>query len=217
MSLAQDQPAQDQPAPARPAQPSRLPALEGRSELIVVAVLYAVAVFLTVGTVNMNVQGSASPGPQFFPVLVCVMLYAVATALAIQVIRRPNIPDTRIHPGRGNFSGAMLDDLSGEHEFNTRHDDGAADGADHPAYKTYSDWRTVGLVLGGVVAFTAMLNIVGWIISAAFLFWVICYAMGSKRPLFDVGVSLLFASAIQLAFSAGLGLNLPAGFLGGMS
>ena len=204
--------AQDKPAPVQPTAPPRRPALEGRSELIVVAVLYALAVFLTVGTASMNVQGSAVPGPQFFPVLVCIALYVVATALAISVIRRPNIPDTRIHPGHGNFSGAMLDDLSGEHEFSTPHPDGAA----HPTWKTYSDWRTVGLVVGGVVVFTAALNILGWIISAAFLFWMVCYAMGSKRPGFDVGVSLLFASLVQLAFGAGLGLNLPSGFLGGM-
>lgn len=210
--------AQDKPAPLKTDAPPRRPALEGRSELVVVAVLYAVAVFLTIGTATMNVQGSASPGPRFFPILVCIALYAVATTLAISVIRRPNVPDTRIHPGRGNFSGAMLDDLSGEHEFAARHDDGGdVTGAGAPAvYKTYSDWRTVGLVIGGVVVFTAALNILGWIISAAFLFWVICYAMGSKRPLFDVGVSLLFASAVQLAFNAGLGLNLPSGFLGGM-
>ncbi|MCC3302229.1 tripartite tricarboxylate transporter TctB family protein [Arthrobacter sp. zg-Y895] len=204
--------AQDKPAPLQRTAPPRRPALEGRSELIVVAVLYALAVFLTVGTVSMNVQGSAVPGPQFFPVLVCIALYVVATALAISVIRRPNIPDTRIHPGRGNFSGAMLDDLSGEHEFSTPHPDAAAS----PTWKTYSDWRTVSLVVGGVVVFTAALNILGWIISAAFLFWVVCYAMGSKRPGFDVGVSLLFSSIVQLAFGAGLGLNLPSGFLGGM-
>ena len=207
--------AQDKPAPPKTAGPPRRPALEGRSELVVVAVLYAVAIFLTVGTMNMNVQGSASPGPRFFPIIVCIALYGVATALAVSVIRRPNIPDTRIHPGRGNFSGAMLDDLSGEHEFAARHEPEPGAG-DHPAYKTYSDWRTVGLVIGGVVVFTVALNILGWIISASFLFWVICYAMGSKRPLFDVGVSLLFASAVQLAFNAGLGLNLPSGFLGGM-
>ncbi|MCC9145981.1 MULTISPECIES: tripartite tricarboxylate transporter TctB family protein [unclassified Arthrobacter] len=205
--------AQDKPAPLQRTAPHRSPALEGRSELIVVAVLYALAVFLTVGTVSMNVQGSAVPGPQFFPVLVSIALYVVATALAVSVIRRPNVPDTRIHPGHGNFSGAMLDDLAGEHEFSTPHP--SADAA-HPTWKTYSDWRTVGLVVGGVVVFTAALNILGWIISAAFLFWVICYAMGSKRPGFDVGVSLLFSSIVQLAFGAGLGLNLPSGFLGGM-
>ncbi|MBO0896194.1 tripartite tricarboxylate transporter TctB family protein [Arthrobacter sunyaminii] len=207
--------AQDNPAPLKADAPPRPTALEGRSELVVVAVLYAVAIFLTIGTATMNVQGSASPGPRFFPIIVCVALYGVATALAVSVIRRPNVPDTRIHPGRGNFSGAMLDDLSGEHEFAARHD-GVSGSRAKPTYKTYSDWRTVGMVIGGVVVFTAALNILGWIISAAFLFWMICYAMGSKRPLFDVGVSLLFASAVQLAFNAGLGLNLPSGFLGGM-
>ena len=207
--------AQDKPAPVQQPEPRRVSMLEGRSELIVVAVLYAVAIFLAVGTASMNVQGSAAPGPRFFPLLVCIALFAVATALAISVIRRPNIPDTRIHPGHGNFSGAMLDDLSGEHEFATAHPAGVP-GEKQRSWKTYSDWRTVGLVVGGVVVFTAALNILGWIISAAFLFWVICYAMGSKRPGFDAGVSLLFASAVQLAFNAGLGLTLPSGFLGGM-
>ena len=76
-------------------------------------------------------------------------------------------------------------------------------------------WRSMKPVLF-IVLFTAVLNILGWILSAAFLFWIICYALGSKRPGFDAGVSLLFASAIQLAFNAGLGLNLPSGFLGGL-
>ncbi len=48
------------------------------------------------------------------------------------------------------------------------------------------------------------------------LFWIISYALGSKRKLFDFGVAIIFASCTQLAFSAGLGLNLPSGFLGGI-
>ena len=183
--------------------------LRGRSELSVAVVLYALAVFLTVGTISMNVQGTAVPGPQFFPVLVCVLLYAVATALTITVLRSPSVPDTRKHPDHGNFSGDMLRDLAGLPDEQTS-------AGDSGTWRTYSDWRTVGLVVGGVAVFTAVLNILGWILSAAFLFWIICYALGSKRPVFDVGVSLLFSSAIQLAFNAGLGLNLPSGFLGGL-
>ncbi|MGW9403023.1 tripartite tricarboxylate transporter TctB family protein [Arthrobacter sp. NPDC055585] len=183
--------------------------LRGRSELLVAAVLYALAVFLTVGTITMNVQGTATPGPQFFPILVCVLLYGVATALTISVVRSPRVPDTRKHPDHGNFSDDMLRDLAG-----LPSDDAPAKSPG--SWRTYSDWRTVGLVLLGVVVFTATLNVLGWILSAAFLFWIICYALGSKRPVFDAGVSLLFASAIQLAFNAGLGLNLPSGFLGGL-
>ncbi len=183
--------------------------LHGRSELLVAVVLYALAVFLTVGTVTMNVQGTATPGPQFFPILVCVLLYGVATALTISVVRSPSAPDTRKHPDHGNFSDDMLRDLAGLPSND-------APAASRGSWRTYSDWRTVGLVLLGVVVFTATLNLLGWILSAAFLFWIICYALGSKRPVFDAGVSLLFASSIQLAFNAGLGLNLPSGFLGGL-
>ncbi|WP_325789503.1 tripartite tricarboxylate transporter TctB family protein [Arthrobacter koreensis] len=171
--------------------------------------LYALAVFLTAGTLTMNVQGTAAPGPRFFPILVCILLYGVATALTVSVLRSPSVPDTRKHPDHGNFSDDMLRDLAGLP---------AQKSPAGPAgtWRTYSDWRTVGLVLLGVVVFTAVLNLLGWILSAAFLFWIICYALGSRRPVFDAGVSLLFASAIQLAFNAGLGLNLPSGFLGGL-
>jgi putative tricarboxylic transport membrane protein len=83
-------------------------------------------------------------------------------------------------------------------------------------WKTYTDWRTVGLLLAGVVAFVLVLNPLGWIISAAVLFWVVAYALGSRRPFFDAGVGLLFSSITQLAFGAGLGLSLPSGFIGGI-
>ncbi|MCT6593204.1 hypothetical protein N3553_25495, partial [Pantoea dispersa] len=78
---------------------------------IVVAVLYALAIFLTIGTATMKVQGKSAPGPQFFPFLVCIILYLVATLLAIQILRSPNAPDNSVHPGHGQFSADMLHDL----------------------------------------------------------------------------------------------------------
>jgi hypothetical protein len=83
----------------------------GRSEFVVVAVLYAVAILLTIGTATMNVQGKSAPGPQFFPIIVCIVLYLVATLLAIQILRSPKVPDNSIHPGHGQFSADMLHDL----------------------------------------------------------------------------------------------------------
>ena len=188
----------------------------GRSEFVVVAVLYAVAIFLTIGTATMHVQGKSAPGPQFFPIVVCVMLYLVATLLAIQILRSRTVPDNSIHPGHGQFSADMLHDLG--HLDNE--EDGVCDedSAQAPAktWKTYSDWRTVGVLFAGVVAFVALLEPLGWIISATMLFWTVAYALGSHRRFFDVVVGLLFSSIIQLAFGAGLGLSLPSGFIGGI-
>jgi putative tricarboxylic transport membrane protein len=71
-------------------------------------------------------------------------------------------------------------------------------------------------MLAGVVGFVALLEHLGWIISAAALFWVVANALGSRRRIFDIGVGLLFSSTIQLAFGAALGLTLPPGFIGGI-
>lgn len=76
------------------------------------------------------------------------------------------------------------------------------------------DWKSVAMTVGAVVVFILILELAGWIISAAVLFWIIARAFGSRRPIFDIGVALLLASVIQLLFSAGLGLSLPAGFVG---
>jgi putative tricarboxylic transport membrane protein len=183
----------------------------GRSEFAVVALLYAIAVFLTVGTVTMKVMGSSVPGPQFFPVIVCILLYGSATALAINIIRHPKVADTAAHPGHGDFSPDMLrylGDLSDN-----------SDPLPRPAaqtWSTHSDWKTVGQVVGALVGFVLLLEILGWILCAAALFWVVARALGSTRPLFDIGLALLMSSFIQLAFNAGLGLPLPSGFVGGL-
>ena len=88
--------------------------------------------------------------------------------------------------------------------------------ADAKAYKSYSDWKTIALVAGGFLLFALLLVPVGWLLSAAFLFWIIAFALGSKNRLGDVGIALVFSSCIQLAFGAALGLNLPAGILEGV-
>jgi putative tricarboxylic transport membrane protein len=188
----------------------------GRSEFIVVAVLYAVAIFLTIGTATMNVQGKSAPGPQFFPILVCIVLYLAATLLAVQILRTPNVPDNTVHPGHGQFSADMLHDLGHLGKEEDAAYDAAPSQTPGKTWKTYSDWRTIGLLVGGVVAFVLLLEALGWIISAAALFWLVAYALGSRRPIFDIGVGLLFSSIIQLAFGAGLGLSLPPGFVGGI-
>jgi putative tricarboxylic transport membrane protein len=198
-------------APAT-ATPRRRSFWTGRSEFALVVLLYLIAGLLTIGTATMNVQGEAVPGPRFFPVIVCVLLYATATVLAVHLLRHPHLPDTDPHPGHGDFSADMLKDLG--HVTGERTD--AHESGISPRWKSYSDWKTLGQIVGAAVIFIVLLKGVGWVLCAAFLFWVVSRALGSRRPVSDVGVALLFSSVIQLAFNAGLGLPLPPGFLEGL-
>lgn len=184
----------------------------GRSEFVVVALLYVIAILLTVGITTMEVLGESTPGPRFFPIIVCVLLYVTATALAVHVLRHPKPPATDQRAGRGNFSTDMLHDLGQISD----HQHGSTPARAAAARQTHSDWKTVGQIVGASIAFILLLKVLGWILCAAFLFWAVSRALGSKKPVFDVGVALLFSSAIQLAFNAGLGLPLPAGFIGGL-
>lgn len=159
----------------------------GRSGLVVAGLVLALAIYLTIGTVTMEVpEGAESPGPTLVPGLLAVCCYIVAGLLALQLVRQPEPPE-------GDW-----DEYREE----------------QPA--TFSDWRALGICIGAFLVFALALEPVGWILSAAFLFWAVVWAMGSRRGLFDVGVALVFSCAIQVAFSAGLGLNLPAGILEGL-
>jgi putative tricarboxylic transport membrane protein len=198
------------------APPETAPArwLTGRSELVVSVLVLGLAVFLTVGTVTMSVpEGSGTPGPQFFPTIVAVLLYVLAVLLAVQVIRLPRAVDGDNTVG---LSADLLQDIG---DIDTTSEIRVVRDSVRPATRRRidaTDWRTTGFVFGALIGFVLILQPVGWLISAAALFWVIARALGSRRPVFDIGVALIFSSFIQLAFSAGLGLNLPSGILTGV-
>jgi putative tricarboxylic transport membrane protein len=188
--------------------------LTGRSELVVSVLVLGLAVFLTVGTVTMDVpEGSGTPGPQFFPTIVAVLLYVLAVLLAVQVIRAPRVVDGDNSVG---LSADLLRDIG---DIDTTSEIRVVRDSVRPVTRRRidaTDWRTTGFVFGALIVFVLILQPVGWLLSAAALFWLIARALGSRRPVFDIGVALIFSSFIQLAFSAGLGLNLPSGILTGV-
>ena len=198
----------------------------GRGDLAVGIPTLVAAGLLLLGTVTMDVRGESEPGPQFFPVIVIGLLVLTGGWLTIAaLLPRRSEPEVWHRP---DISEDMLADLSGTNteviqlEASRRRfrrgradappvtTDAVAAEDQAPAF----DWRTFGLVLGAVVVFAVMLEPVGWILSATLLFWIVAYALGSRRPVFDIGVGLLLSSLVQLAFGAGLGLNLPSGFIG---
>ena len=189
----------------------------GRSELLMPVLVLALAVWLTVETATMHVMGTSVPGPQFFPALVCGLLYLVAIVHALQVLRHPRPVDPTDDAENADMSADMLGDLADATERGRRRIAGQNPGTTlPPGWRTYTDWPTVAMVVGGLAAFILVLPWLGWVLSAAGLFWIVARALGSRRPLFDLSVGLVFSSIIQLAFNAGLGLNLPSGFLEGV-
>lgn len=162
--------------------------LAGRAGLVLAGLMALLGVYLTVGVVTMDVpEGSESPGPTFFPTLLAVACFVLAVALVVQLVRHPEPPT----------ADEALDEYGGQH-------------------RTFSDFRALGITVVGFLAFALLLEPLGWILSAALLFWSIAFAMGSRRGLVDVAVALTLSCAVQVAFSAGLGLSLPGGPLEGI-
>lgn len=165
-------------------------------------------------------EGTAFPGPTFFPIIVAVFLYVVGVALAVDILRAPQRPHVADDPVE--ISDEMLRDLGGidatsEIRVVSPEDSpsGAAAGVGASARGSI-DVKTVVITIGALAGFILVLPFVGWLLSAAALFWVIAWAFGSRRPLMDIAIGVIMSASVQLAFGAGLGLSLPAGFLEGI-
>lgn len=175
----------------------------GRSGLLLALIMAAFSTYLLIGILTMEVpEGADAPGPQFFPTLLMIAGYVLAVLLAVSYIRTPEpaVPATF----------AADDDVSPEER-------AAAEEAAAKTYRTFSDWYSVGWAVGGFLAFALLLEVLGWILSGALLFWAVAHGIGSRRPVFDLSLGLVLSSLIYLAFAVGLGLNLPSGILGGLS
>ncbi|ANS77956.1 Tricarboxylate transport protein TctB [Serinicoccus hydrothermalis] len=161
----------------------------GRSGLVVPGLLAAWTTYLLVGVLTMEVpEGTDFPGPRFFPNILIVAGYLLSALLVLHYLRHPEPVDAE-----------------------------DPEQPDAPRWRTFTDWQAVAWCVGGFLVFALTIELLGWIIAAAVLFWCVARGIGSTRPLFDASLSLVVSAAVYLAFAQGLGLNLPAGFLvGGM-
>lgn len=174
----------------------------GRSGLVIPFVLAAFSGYLLVGVLTMEVpEGTASPGPKFFPTIVLIAGFAVAALLAVKYIREPEIPE----PPRYSDDDDVSEQARAE-----------AEAAALVPHRTFSDWESVLWAAGGFLAFALLVIPAGWIVAGALLFWCVARSMGSRRPLLDLVVAAMMSSLVYLAFGVLLGLNLPSGILGGL-
>ncbi|MGH2614818.1 MAG: tripartite tricarboxylate transporter TctB family protein, partial [Thermomicrobiales bacterium] len=79
-----------------------------------------------------------------------------------------------------------------------------------------TDWHCIGLLALALIAYLLLIEPAGFVIASAVLFVWAAYAMGSRRPVRDIIIGILLATALYLLFNRGLGLNLPAGVLEGI-
>ncbi|GAA1019091.1 membrane protein [Acrocarpospora pleiomorpha] len=79
-----------------------------------------------------------------------------------------------------------------------------------------ADWRGVGLVSVIFLIFAALLDLLGWVIAGALLFFGLALALGARDRLRAAVVAIILAVATYLAFVKGLGVTLPGGLLSGV-
>jgi putative tricarboxylic transport membrane protein len=90
---------------------------------------------------------------------------------------------------------------------------GEAEAGEDVEAGTRADWRTVAMVVAAFVLNIFLIDILGWILSGALLFWITARALGSRHAIRDVGIALGMGIVSFLIFAYGLGLALPGGVL----
>ncbi|MFC0672949.1 tripartite tricarboxylate transporter TctB family protein [Brachybacterium hainanense] len=165
------------------------------AELAMPIVLAAFAIYLGIGLVTMRVpEGTSFPGPRFFPGIIAGALVVLVIAQVVVVLQRhtPLAADRRLPAGRDEAEGiaGTVTRRAGLHL---------------PSFA----WA-----VGGFLLFALLLEVLGWVIGAAMLFWCVARAFGSPRVLMDVVVGLTLSSLAYIVFDMMLGLSLPSGILG---
>ena len=79
-----------------------------------------------------------------------------------------------------------------------------------------TEWRVVLPLVAAFVANVLLIDVLGWVISGALLFWGSSWALGSRHPVRDAVISLALSLATFYGFYLGLGIQLPAGLLEGV-
>lgn len=79
-----------------------------------------------------------------------------------------------------------------------------------------TEWRVVLPLVGAFVANILLIDVLGWVLSGALLFWGSSWALGSRRPARDAVIALALSLTTFYGFYLGLGILLPAGVLEGV-
>jgi putative tricarboxylic transport membrane protein len=79
-----------------------------------------------------------------------------------------------------------------------------------------SDWRTLAILFGALLANILLIERAGWPVSGAVLFFGSAYALGSRRVVRDLVLSFALSIGSWYLFVLGLDIDLPVGVLNGI-
>ncbi|NYF14023.1 putative tricarboxylic transport membrane protein [Pseudoclavibacter sp. JAI123] len=173
-------------------------------------VIAAFATYLVFGIVTMKVpEGADFPGPQFFPGLIAAGLYLFAALLAVGAVREMRATAAAASASTMTEEELLARALADDEAL------AAAGAADAPR-KVRVDVKSFAWVVGSFLVFSLTLNLLGWVIAAALLFWCVARGFGSKKPVASLVVGFTLSSLAYIAFDMALGMSLPSGILGGI-
>ncbi len=79
-----------------------------------------------------------------------------------------------------------------------------------------TEWRVVVPLLAVFVANVLLIDVLGWVISGAMLFFGCAWSLGSRHLVRDLVISVAMSLVTFYGFYLGLGIALPAGLLDGV-
>ena len=79
-----------------------------------------------------------------------------------------------------------------------------------------TDWRTVAMLAGALLVYLLLIERAGFVVASTLLFGGAAFGMGSRRVARDLALGAALSLAVYVAFTRGLDLRLPAGWLGGV-
>ena len=179
------------------------------------ALVLGVAVYLTIGLIAMDVPDSVTaPGPRFFPTIITILAYVISTVIAVQSTRQLII-DRRHSATIETDAAPTQQDSTGNIDKTAESENASASDGDVEQPESGMNWRMIAIVVGSFIAFILLLDVLGWLLSAAILVFGVATGLGAKSMFTSAFIALTMSAIVQLAFVGGLGLPLPAGFLGG--
>lgn len=78
------------------------------------------------------------------------------------------------------------------------------------------DWLSFAIISAGILLHMFVIGWAGFILASALLFVLVAKGFGSRRPVRDVLIALVLATAVFVVFTRGLGLKLPGGPFGAL-